>query len=120
MRIQLSAGDLIICGQSNDTMTNGKRTLLICTVFGSLLFLGMTVAMLGPLATPAMAQNMSNLTTATGIDDVGLVTITPQQINEIKNSINVTRQALEQGNIPEALAILSIVEEQFSVLTEET
>jgi hypothetical protein len=65
-------------------------------------------------------QNMSNLTTATVIDDVGLVTITPQQINEIKNSINITRQALEQGNISEALANLSIIEEQFSVLTEET
>lgn len=46
---------------------------------------------------------MSNLTTATGIDDIGLVTINAQQINEIKNSINVTRQALEKGNIPEAL-----------------
>jgi hypothetical protein len=101
-------------------MTKGKRNHFVCTVFSTLLFLGMTVAMLWPPTTPAMAQNTSNLTTATGIDDVGLVTITPQQINEIKNSINVTRQALEQGNIPEALANLSIVEEQFSVLTEET
>ncbi len=101
-------------------MIKGKRNLFVCTVFGSLLFLGMTVAMLWTATTTATAQNMSNLTTATGIDDVGLVTITPQQINEIKNSINVTRQALEQGNIPEALANLSIVEEQFSVLTEET
>jgi hypothetical protein len=101
-------------------MTRGERNHFVCTVFSSLLFLGMTVAILWPPTTPAMAQNMSNLTTATGIDDVGLVTITPQQINEIKNSINVTRQALEQGNIPEALANLSIVEEQFSVLTEET
>jgi hypothetical protein len=101
-------------------MSKGKRNQFVCTVFSSLLFLGMTVAMLCAPTTPAMAQNMSNLTTATGIDDVGLVTITPQQINEIKNSINVTRQALEQGNVPEALANLSIVEEQFSVLTEET
>jgi hypothetical protein len=101
-------------------MIKGERNHFVCTVFSSLLFLGMTVSMLWPPTTPAMAQNMSNLTTATGIDDVGLVTITPQQINEINNSINVTRQALEQGNIPEALANLSIVEEQFSVLTEET
>ena len=100
-------------------MNKDKRNLFSDTVFGSL-FLGMIIAMLWPLTTPAIAQNMSNLTTATGIDDIGLVTITPQQINEIKNSINVTRQALEQGNIPEALANLSIVEEQFSVLTEET
>jgi hypothetical protein len=101
-------------------MIKGERNHFVCTVFSSLLFLGMTAVMLWPPITPAMAQNMSNLTTATGIDDVGLVTITPQQINEINNSINVTRQALEQGNIPEALANLSIVEEQFSVLTEET
>ena len=101
-------------------MIKGERNHFVCTVFSSLLFLGMTVVLLWPPTAPAMAQNMSNLTTATGIDDVGLVTITPQQINEINNSINVTRQALEQGNIPEALANLSIVEEQFSVLTEET
>jgi hypothetical protein len=98
-------------------MTKGD---FVCTVFSFLLFLGITVTMLWTPTTPSMAQNMSNLTTATGIDDVGLVTITPQQINEIENSINVTRQALEQGNISEALANLSIVEEQFSVLTEET
>ena len=64
---------------------------------------------------------MSNLTTSTTVtDNIGLVTITPEQINEIKNSINVTRQALQQGNISEALANLSIVEEQFSVLVEGT
>jgi hypothetical protein len=63
---------------------------------------------------------MSNLTTTTETGNIGLVTITPEQINEIKNSINVTRQALQQGNISEALANLSIVEEQFSVLVEGT
>ena len=96
-----------------DTMNHDKQNLSVSMVFGFLLFLGVT-------ATPAMAQNMSNLTTTTEIDDVGLVTITSEQINEIKNSINVTRQALEQGNNSEALANLSIVEEQFSVLTEGT
>ena len=60
------------------------------------------------------AQNMSNLTTTTETGNVGLVTITPEQINEIKNSINTTRQALQQGNLTEALANLSVVEEQFS------
>jgi hypothetical protein len=40
--------------------------------------------------------------------------------SDIIFSKSVTRQALEQGNISEGLANLSIVEEQFSVLTEET
>ena len=97
-----------------DTMNHDKQNLSVSMVFGFLLFLGVTAT------PPAMAQNMSNLTTTTEIDDVGLVTITSEQINEIKNSINVTRQALQQGNMSEALANLSIVEEQFSVLTEET
>ena len=62
---------------------------------------------------------MSNLTTTTETGNIGLVTITPEQINEIKNNINTTRQAIQQGNLTEALANLSIVEEQFSVLVEE-
>jgi hypothetical protein len=113
--LALLAGDHNVANQMMKMIKH-----FVCTVFSSLLFLGMTVAMLWSPTTPAIAQNMSNLTTTTGIDDVGLVTITPQQIDEIENSINVTRQALEQGNISEALANLSIVEEQFSVLTEET
>jgi hypothetical protein len=112
--------ETLLYNVADQTMTKGKRNLFECTIFSSLLFIGMTVAMLWTPTTPAMAQNMSNLTTSTGIDDVGLVTITPQQINENKNNINVIRQALEQGNIPEALSNLSTVEEQLSLLTEET
>ena len=73
-----------------------------------------------PLAAAVSAQNTTKLTTTTEVDNVGLVTIAPEQINEIKNSINATRLALQQGNTSEALANLSIVEGQFSVLTEET
>jgi hypothetical protein len=36
-------------------------------------------------AVPVSAHNASNLTTTTQVDDVGLVTMVPEQINEIKN-----------------------------------
>ena len=101
-------------------MTHGKGNLSRYMVFGSLIFLGMTAAMQSLPAVPVSAQNASNLTATTAVDDVGLVTIAPEQINEIKNSINATRLALQQGNTSEALANLSIVEGQFLVLTEET
>src|SRR5918992_3214206 len=101
-------------------MTHGKGNLSIYMVFGSLIFLGMTAAMQSLPAVPVSAQNASNLTATTAVDDVGLVTIAPEQINEIKNSINATRLALQQGNTSEALSNLSIVEGQFLVLTEET
>jgi hypothetical protein len=87
-------------------------------IFGSLLLIAIMAAIQPTIL--VSAQNMTNLTTTTETGDVGLVTITPEQINEIKNSINVTRQALQQGNLTEALANLSVVEEQFSVLVEET
>jgi len=89
-------------------------------MFGSLMFLGMATALQLLPAVSVSAQNATNLTATTQVDDVGLVTIAPEQINEIKNSINATRLALQQGNTSEALANLSIVEGQFLVLTEET
>jgi hypothetical protein len=102
-------------------MPHHKPTLTINMMFSSLLSIAILAVMLSTMATRVSAQNMSNLTSTTEVgSEVGLVTITPAQIDEIKNSINVTRQALEQGNFSEALANLSIVEEQFSVLTEET
>ena len=92
-----------------------SRTLLVISVIIASISIFITF-----VGNPVSAQNMSNLTTTTETGNIGLVTITPEQINEIKNSINVTRQALQQGNISEALANLSIVEEQFSVLVEGT
>ena len=101
-------------------MTYAKQSVSISTIFGSLLLIAI-IAIIQSLPTILVsAQNMSNLTTTTETGNVGLVTITPEQINEIKNSINTTRQAIQQGNLTEALANLSIVEEQFSVLVEET
>ncbi len=101
-------------------MTCTKQSVSISIIFGSLLLIAIiaTTQLLPTIF--VSAQNMTNLTTTTETGDVGLVTITPEQINEIKNSINVTRQAIQQGNLTEALANLSIVEEQFSVLVEET
>jgi hypothetical protein len=101
-------------------MAYAKQSVSIIIIFGSLLLIAImaTIQLLPTIL--VSAQNMTNLTTTTETGDVGLVTITPEQINEIKNSINITRQALQQGNLTEALANLSIVEEQFSVLVEET
>ena len=101
-------------------MTYAKQSVSISMIFGSLLLIAIMATMQSLPTILVSAQNMTNLTTTTETGDVGLVTITPEQINEIKNSINVTRQALQQGNLTEALANLSVVEEQFSVLVEET
>ena len=101
-------------------MIHAKRNLSVFIVFGSLILLGSVAAIRSLPAVPVSAQNTTDLTTTTEVDDVGLVTIAPEQINEIKNSINATRLALQQGNTSEALANLSVVEEQFSILTEET
>ncbi len=101
-------------------MTDTKQSVSISMIFGSLLLIAIMATMQSLPTILLSAQNMTNLTTTTETGDVGLVTITPEQINEIKNSINVTRQALQQGNLTEALANLSVVEEQFSVLVEET
>jgi hypothetical protein len=101
-------------------MTYAKQSVSISMIFGSLLLIAIITTTQSMPTVLVSAQNMSNLTTTTETGDVGLATITPEQINEIKNSINITRQALQQGNLTEALANLSIVEEQFSVLVEET
>ena len=101
-------------------MTDTKQSVSISMIFGSLLLIAILATMQSLPTILVSAQNMTNLTTTTETGDVGLVTITPEQINEIKNSINVTRQALQQGNLTGALANLSVVEEQFSVLVEET
>ena len=101
-------------------MIHSKPNPFVYMIFGSLILLGTTAAMQSLPAVLVSAQNSSNLTTTTEADDVGLVTIAPEQINEIKNSINATRLAIQQGNMSEALANLSIIEGQFSILTEET
>jgi hypothetical protein len=101
-------------------MTYIKKSISIIIIFGSLLLMAIMVTIQSLPTILVLAQSMSNLTTTTETGNAGLVTITPEQINEIKNSINTTRQALQQGNLTEALANLSIVEEQFSVLVEGT
>jgi hypothetical protein len=103
-------------------MIYANQSVSTSIIFDSLLLIaGMATIQSLSSTILVSGQNMSNLTTSTTVtDNIGLVTITPEQINEIKNSINVTREALQQGNISEALANLSIVEEQFSVLVEGT
>jgi hypothetical protein len=103
-------------------MIYANQSVSTSIIFDSLLVIAVMATIQSLSSTILVsAQNMSNLTTSTtGTDNIGLVTITPEQINEIKNSINATRLAIQHGNMSEALANLSIVEEQFSVLVEGT
>ena len=102
-------------------MIYANQSVSTSIIFDSLLLIAVMTTIQSLSSTILVsAQNMSNLTTSTtGTDNIGLVTITPEQINEIKNSINATRLAIQHGNMSEALDNLSIVEGQFSVLTQE-
>ena len=65
------------------------------------------------------AQNTTNLS-LTESESLGIVTITAQQLKELENSMNDIRQALEQGNITQALVNLTELEGQVSILAEQT
>ena len=46
-----------------------------------------------------------------------LITLNGEQIKEIRSNLNRTRQAIENGNSTEALANLTIIDEQFSAVS---
>jgi len=48
-----------------------------------------------------------------------LITLNGEQIKEIRSNLNSTRQAIENGNTTEALANLTIIDEQFSAVSGE-
>jgi 5-bromo-4-chloroindolyl phosphate hydrolysis protein len=48
-----------------------------------------------------------------------LITLNGEQIKEIRSNLNRTRQAIENGNTTEALANLTIIDEQFSAVSGE-
>lgn len=48
-----------------------------------------------------------------------LITLNGEQIKEIRSNLNNTRQAIENGNTTEALANLTIIDEQFSAVSGE-
>ena len=48
-----------------------------------------------------------------------LITLNGDQIKEISSNLNNTRQAIENGNTTEALANLTIIDEQFSAVSGE-
>ena len=48
-----------------------------------------------------------------------LITLNGEQIKEIRSNLNKTRQAIENGNSTEALANLTIIDEQFSAVSGE-
>ncbi len=48
-----------------------------------------------------------------------LITLNGEQVKEIRSNLNKTRQAIENGNTTEALANLTIIDEQFSAVSGE-
>jgi hypothetical protein len=48
-----------------------------------------------------------------------LITLNGEQIKEIRSNLNRTRQAIENGNSTDALANLTIIDEQFSAVSGE-
>ena len=100
-------------------MIRDKRNLSISMLFGFLLVLGVTAAIQSSTVIPVSAQNTSNLS-LTESEPLGIITITAQQLKELENSMNDIRQALEQGNITEALVNLTELEGQVSILAEQT
>ena len=88
-------------------------------LFGFLLLLGVTAAIHSFTVIPVSAQNMTNLS-LTESEPLGILTITAQQLKELENSMNDIRQALEQGNITQAIVNLTALEGQVSILAEET
>jgi hypothetical protein len=99
-------------------MIRDKRNFSISMLFGFFLLLGLTAAMSSPVISVS-AQNTTNLS-LTESESLGIVTITGQQLKELENSMNDIRQALEQGNITQALVNLTTLEGQVSILAEET
>jgi len=100
-------------------MIRDKRNFSISMLFGFFLLLGLTAAMQSSPAISVSAQNKTNLS-LTESESLGIVTITAQQLKELENSMNDIRQALEQGNIPQALVNLTELEGQVSILAEQT
>ena len=99
-------------------MIRDKRNFSISMLFGFFLLLGLTAAMSSPVISVS-AQNTTNLS-PTESEPLGIVTITAQQLKELENSMNDIRQALEQGNITQALVNLTALEGQVSILAEQT
>ena len=99
-------------------MIRDKRNFSISMLFGFFLLLGLTAAMSSPVISVS-AQNTTNLS-LTESESLGIVTITAQQLKELENSMNDIRQALEQGNITQALVNLTALEGQVSILAEQT
>jgi hypothetical protein len=100
-------------------MIRDKRNFSISMLFGFFLLLGLTAAIQSSPVISVSAQNTTNLS-LTESESLGIVTITAQQLKELENSMNDIRQALEQGNITEALVNLTELEGQVSILAEQT
>ncbi|MFZ0740642.1 MAG: hypothetical protein WAM54_03535 [Nitrososphaeraceae archaeon] len=100
-------------------MIRDKRNFSISMLFGFFLLLGLTAAIQSSPVISVSAQNTTNLS-LTESEPLGIVTITAQQLKELENSMNDIRQALEQGNITEALVNLTELEGQVSILAEQT
>ena len=100
-------------------MIRDKRNFSISMLFGFFLLLGLTAAIQSSPVISVSAQNTTNLS-PTESEPLGIVTITAQQLKELENSMNDIRQALEQGNITEALVNLTELEGQVSILAEQT
>ena len=100
-------------------MIRDKRNFSISTLFGFFLLLGLTAAIQSSPVISVSAQNTTNLS-LTESEPLGIVTITAQQLKELENSMNDIRQALEQGNIAQALVNLTELEGQVSILAEQT
>jgi hypothetical protein len=100
-------------------MIRDKRNFSISMLFGFFLLLGLTAAIQSSPVISVSAQNTTNLS-LTESESLGIVTITAQQLKELENSMNDIRQALEQGNIAQALVNLTELEGQVSILAEQT
>jgi hypothetical protein len=100
-------------------MIHDKRNFSISMLFGFFLLLGLTAAIQSSPVISVSAQNTTNLS-LTESESLGIVTITAQQLKELENSMNDIRQALEQGNITQALVNLTELEGQVSILAEQT
>jgi hypothetical protein len=99
-------------------MIRDKRNFSISMLFGFFLLLGLTAAIQSSPVISVSAQNTTNLS-LTESESLGIVTITAQQLKELENSMNDIRQALEQGNITQALVNLTELEGQVSILAEQ-
>ena len=100
-------------------MIRDKRNFSISMLFGFFLLLGLTAAIQSSPVISVSAQNKTNQS-LTESESLGIVTITAQQLKELENSMNDIRQALEQGNIAQALVNLTELEGQVSILAEQT